>query len=384
MSLKTPTIVVVSQLPPPVHGTTIMTKIFMDGLRNNGFDSRIVQRKFSGKIEDVGKYSLRKVLKIPALSRNLAELIKKEKPDLCIFFPTIYFRSFLVDSYLVSILKKNNVPFVHYFHGIGFQNLEKKPIPGIKLLLRYTLGNAIGGIVLGHRLMYDVDKYISKINLFVLPNGIPDSANENIKNNDDTNKRSVVFLSNLVETKGPKDFLKTASEVLKVRTNVQFLLAGGTRDKVFMKEIESYIKENKIGNNALIIGPIYGDKKEEFLQNADIFLFPTSKDTFPLVNIEAMQWAIPIISTDEGAIPEMVRDGVNGFIVKTHDISHMTSSVIKLLDDITLRLSMGKMGRKIYEENYSIAAYEKSVRQAMDFFISKMKRNSSRYYSCIN
>lgn len=95
-----------------------------------------------------------------------------------------------------------------------------------------------------------------------------------------------------------------------------------------------------------------------------------------MVNLEAMQWRLPVISTHEGAIPEVVLDGVTGFIVNPKDIEAMTDRVAQLIEDPGLRRKMGEAGRAHYERCYTIDAYEKRLGEAIEFF-SLMQRNQA-------
>jgi glycosyltransferase involved in cell wall biosynthesis len=75
-----------------------------------------------------------------------------------------------------------------------------------------------------------------------------------------------------------------------------------------------------------------------------------------------------VVSSDEGAIPEVVVDGVTGYIVNPRDIAQLTDRVLRLVHDRELRLRMGAAGRKRYEGHYSIEAYQKNLARALDFF----------------
>ena len=71
----------------------------------------------------------------------------------------------------------------------------------------------------------------------------------------------------------------------------------------------------------LYLGKKYGEEKNEEYDNADVFVFPTYyyNECFPLVLLEAMEHAVPCISTREGGVSAIIDDGVNGFICKQKD-----------------------------------------------------------------
>ncbi len=117
-------------------------------------------------------------------------------------------------------------------------------------------------------------------------------------------------------------------------------------------------------------GGIYGSAKERLFHESDIFVFPTfyEHEAFPLVNIEAMRAGLPVVSSNEGSIPEMVIDGLNGYIVDPKNIEQLADRVLRLIEDPELRNKMGKAGRKIYENSFTINAYEKRLEQGLKFF----------------
>ena len=79
------------------------------------------------------------------------------------------------------------------------------------------------------------------------------------------------------------------------------------------------IREKGLEGRVVFDGPLHGKEKWDVLAKADVFVHPTMNDCFPLVILEAMGSGLPVVTTDEGAIPEMVRDGVDGLICPKGD-----------------------------------------------------------------
>jgi glycosyltransferase involved in cell wall biosynthesis len=88
---------------------------------------------------------------------------------------------------------------------------------------------------------------------------------------------------------------------------------------------------------------------------ADIFVFPTLADCAPLSVPEAMAAALPVVTTDVGAIPEMVRDGEQGFIVRPGDADALAAAILRLVQSPELRARMGEHGRRTAEGEYDAA-----------------------------
>ncbi|MEC4813036.1 MAG: glycosyltransferase family 4 protein [Scytonema sp. PMC 1069.18] len=121
----------------------------------------------------------------------------------------------------------------------------------------------------------------------------------------------------------------------------------------------------------------------ELYANADIFVFPTLGDCFPNVVIEAMSAGLPVITTDVGALPEQVEDGIQGLIVPPGDTKAAIAAIHALKNNETKRVAMAVASRNKAEKcfdarrNYSaIFTLMKSISQC-----SKSKENKQKLYA---
>lgn len=104
-----------------------------------------------------------------------------------------------------------------------------------------------------------------------------------------------------------------------------------------------------------------GNEKNVFWQDADIFVFPSMNEAFGLVAVEAMEYGIPVIASNEGGIPEVVENGVNGLLVEKNNPISLAEAIIKLIDNTSLRIQMGQNGRKKFEERFTEEQFEKTM-----------------------
>jgi L-malate glycosyltransferase len=92
---------------------------------------------------------------------------------------------------------------------------------------------------------------------------------------------------------------------------------------------------------------------EELLSCADLFLLPSSSESFGLAALEAMACGTPVVATTAGGIPEVVRDGETGFLLPVGDIEQMTQASVRILTDKALAKSMSQAARALTQECFS-------------------------------
>ena len=361
-------ILVIGQLPPPIHGSNIMTEVLIKSLQELSYPFCLVEKKFSLQQKEVGKPTLNKALKVPFLLKNLFLTCKKHRPNLCIFFISLGPTSFLCDALSIFILRLFKINYLLYIHGIGIKRLVQSKNPIISYLAQTIFRNAFGALILGENMRSEIAPFLCQNRIFILPNAIPDMTAEfsNIDISTD-NHLKLLYLSNLRPSKGIMDFLEMAKKIHSKRKDVHFIIAGPYRDKRFFNEINKVIQKEKLARCTKLVGEVSGEEKAKLFATSDIFVFPSHQEAFPLVNIEAMEWAIPVISTNVGCIREMIINNINGFIVEPHDVDMLTDRVTQLLDDPILRKKMGNAGRMLYEKNYTIKTYKKNLKNILVF-----------------
>lgn len=116
-----------------------------------------------------------------------------------------------------------------------------------------------------------------------------------------------------------------------------------------------------IVNEVIYYGKKYGSDKDAFLDNSDIFVFPTyyPNECFPLVLLEAMQHWVPCITTREGGIPSIIEDGKNGLLVERKNADDLANKIAWMIDHPTIRDGMGHTGWQHYKKDFTLFAFER-------------------------
>jgi glycosyltransferase involved in cell wall biosynthesis len=219
-------------------------------------------------------------------------------------------------------------------------------------------------IVLGECLRELFRDIIPSAHVFVVPNG-KDVEFPPKKNRGDGFR--VLFLANMMRTKGVLDALHCVRGVHEKSPHVEFVFAGAWNEADVRHEIEDFLAREK-DLPITWIGEIHGQAKYRLLRAADVFLFPTyyPPEGHPWVIVEAMAAGLPIVSTDQGAIRESVLDGVNGFIVDKNNPADVAEAVLRISGSATLRERMGNASRRLYEDKFTEARMVERIRRCFE------------------
>lgn len=168
-----------------------------------------------------------------------------------------------------------------------------------------------------------------------------------------------IYLGNLLIEKGPLVLLE-ACRILKER-NVPFHcdLVGAPTAEIALQAVQALAQEYQLGEIVTIHGAQYGKAKEQLLKQADVMVFPTyyRNECFPLVLLEGMKQGLALISTKEGAIPDIIRDGETGLLIEKQNPQSLALAMEKLATTPDLAARLAAAGSQLYEQCYSESVF---------------------------
>ncbi len=153
-------------------------------------------------------------------------------------------------------------------------------------------------------------------------------------------KNIIGTIANFYPTKG-LEYLILAAKEFKARDDTAFFIIGDGEER---PKLEKLIKENGLGKKVFLLGSIPEAKK--LLQAFDIFVLPSVKEGFPWALIEAMAAKIPVIATSVGAVPEIIDNGKNGFMVAPRDPKALSSRIKEVLASDHLKKEFAIQGNQ--------------------------------------
>ena len=207
---------------------------------------------------------------------------------------------------------------------------------------------------------YQVEKFITpKLPIVITPFGVDTNyfkPTEMKKNNEDIIQIGMV--KRLEEIYGPK-YLIQAIAILKsmliesgkksLSEKIRLLIVGGGSQ---YKELRLLSQELGISDIVRFTGSVSHSDVPKYLSEIDIFCAPSILESFGVAVIEASACGIPVVASNVGGLPEVVRDNETGFLVEPKNPMKIAEKLYKLVIDEELRKEMGNKGRDFVKRYY--------------------------------
>lgn len=166
----------------------------------------------------------------------------------------------------------------------------------------------------------------------------------------------------LFPRKGIAILLKAAAIARKSVPDLQVVIAG---DGFQRRELEQLSRDLSIADITSFLGWIVNRDLPRYYRAAAVSVVPSLEEGFGIPAAEAMGCELPVIASDAGGLPEVVDDGVTGFVVPKGDVEAFADKILLLLKDPELRVRMGKAGREKALRSFS---WINSVKQFTELY----------------
>jgi len=218
-----------------------------------------------------------------------------------------------------------------------------------KLTTRIVLGNADAVIALTDDMKQEIQR-LWPGEISVIPNGINLKKFERISRESarreleiEQGDKVVLFVGTLRQIKGA-DYLVTAMQyILRAEPRSRLILVGDGAER---QKLEHLVSDLHLSARVSFVGKIQNEQIPTFMIASDVFVLPSLSEGLPVVVLEALAAALPIVATSVGGVPSIVADGINGFLIKSRDVGQIADKVLLLLSDPELRHRMSENNKK--------------------------------------
>lgn len=195
----------------------------------------------------------------------------------------------------------------------------------------------------------------------IVPHGAPDiepaALVRSLRNKSDvsSDRVRILYVSRLERRKGTDLLLDAAVRLLKQRDEIEFLIVG--RDAYAQDPRRSYAAQFQAAHPELegkvqFLGQLSDDEVAELREAADIFCVPSRYESFGIIYVEAMRYALPVVALAAGGVTDIVVDGETGLLCTDETGVAIERALTRLIDNPVERRAMGAAGRARFESHF--------------------------------
>jgi len=351
-------VLIIGPFPPPITGNSLVNKLVfkhfpilypiikMDKINNS----------YPVLKEDLGRFSFKKLFFYFSQYLKILKVFNADKIYIAIgitFFGVLKYAPFI---FFAKLLRKEVIIHIHSNHLWK----EYETLKGIRKKMFYNvLAKADKGIVLSSSLRKNLTPFLNNDKIYELENFAEDFLFENSIDKNVKELR-LAFLSNLMIEKGIVDLLEALLILQDQGVNFKAKIAGGI-DTEMEKIILPYF--DKLSENVEYLGVVHGDQKKNLLDWSNVFVFPTyyTMEGQPICIFEAMATSNIILTTKHAGIPDIFKEGVNGFYIDKKLPVSISNKLIELSNNMENMSSIFKNNFKESCEKYRLEIFIKKL-----------------------
>jgi len=156
-------------------------------------------------------------------------------------------------------------------------------------------------------------------------------------------------VASLTPIKGHRFLIEAAKNIIEEYPDVRFVFVG---DGSLGKDLKKQVASLGLEENFVFLGDV--GEVGDVLSGFSVFVLPSISEGHPVSILEAMASGLPVVASNVGGIPEIVEDGVSGFLVPPKNPEKLASAINRLLGDRRLSKKIGLRGREIVEEKFTL------------------------------
>lgn len=227
----------------------------------------------------------------------------------------------------------------------------------LKPVIRTYLGAADAiTCVSTHLVGVAINKFGAK-NIKLIPNGVDMSMFKSTddketfkKNLNIEEKRIIISVSRLTPKNGIDYLIRAFPEILARFSDTRLILLGGGKQE---EEIKKLKRELGVQDKITLIDHVPHAEIKKYLSIADVFIRPSLDEGFGIAFIEAMACGIPVIGTNVGGIPDIIKNNENGIIIEPRNEKQIINSILNLLNNKDLAEKLSAKGHEYVKKQFN-------------------------------
>jgi N-acetyl-alpha-D-glucosaminyl L-malate synthase BshA len=265
-----------------------------------------------------------------ALASKMVDVVKHEKLDLLHVHYAIPHASAAYMARQILASQGIRIPVITTLHGTDITLVGKDP--GYEPVVTFSINQSDGvtavsaDLALETKNTFHINRHIEVIPNFIDLERFKKQPREHFRLAIcPAGEKLLVHTSNFRKVKRIGDVLKMFA-ILRKKIPAKLLLVGDGPER---QKMEIQTRDLQLEQDVRFLGKL--DAVEELLSVCDLFVMPSEKESFGLAALEAMACEVPVISSNTGGLPELVEQGINGFMSAVGDVEDMAGNALKIL-----------------------------------------------------
>jgi glycosyltransferase involved in cell wall biosynthesis len=266
------------------------------------------------------------------------------KPDL-VHLHSAHGKSLLEKTGLARLARRNGAKVVLHLHGpdLASEMTGKRAV--LAWFYRAVWSDpGLAVVVLSERSRQFLSEKLPAARVVLLRNGVRIHPSPSVPRCDPVR---IGFLGVMNGFKGELDLVEAVSRTES--RNYEVLMAG---DGVSREAVVRRVEALGLADRVKVLGAIQGAAKDRFFEDIDLLCLPSRSDNLPLAILEAMARARPVIASTAGGIPELVEDGVTGWLVAPGDIRGLAGAIDRAVGAPDELRALGRRGWEKAKRQY--------------------------------
>lgn len=173
----------------------------------------------------------------------------------------------------------------------------------------------------------------------------------------------VLFVGALVYLKGVQRLLEAMAEVRRQQPQARLVIIG---QGDYQDELELQAESLGLTEEVEFVAPMSQTALRDYMRRCRLLVLPSLSEGLGRVLIEAMACGRPVIGTRVGGIPDLIQDGVNGYLVPPDAVAPLADRIAYLLTHPEEAVEMGARGRAFVTETFSTEEYVVGYRRVFE------------------
>ncbi|MFH1442238.1 MAG: glycosyltransferase family 4 protein [Candidatus Omnitrophota bacterium] len=354
-------------LPPPQHGVCLVNKNileFWDDKKSELIFVDISDKRIS--IENIGRLDfINLFLAFKHLFLFLYYLLRYNPQAVILNLSQGFWGFFRDSSFIISARFLSRARIACRFPGgdfLKFYNSSNKPL---KKFIIKTLGWVNLIITEGKNIGLQFEQISPGIKTASITTGI---ADEGLYSEHKAGEGfNILFIANHRKEKGFFDALYILPDIKKENSQIKFSFVGELSfSKKELDDINNFIRQNQLEGMAEFPGLQHGQEKGAYFRASDLLILPSYTEGLPLSILEGLSAGLVIIATNVGVIPEVIKEGENGFLFTPGDREALKKHILFLADHRDLTRQISRRNRLYFESQFRVERFVKELQDSIE------------------